>query len=334
MTSLQPVVVDIEMEVSAEHLLRGVDVGGVIQALNRGALFGAQYIQGLWIRVAQGMKVHDKGDYIRGISADARLDVEHNAIMGDTWEVVVAITNTCPHASIVEYGHPAFSLPQAINWGSGTGRIKRNEKGEPYLHIPFRHAAFADADKREEQGMTQGTLRRMMPEHIYAQARNLSRVIKQNAGLQYGVHGYRAADKYHWPKQRHRRRLNRGHTSPSIQLGANQRQDPGAHSPGRHNVGFEEHRGARMVGRDRNGGALVNPAWMRSRFHGMFKSGPKKHTQYMTIRTITPHSAGWNIPAQHGRYIMDKVATSLRSDGRLQEVMLMGVHEALGEAQP
>lgn len=44
-----------------------------------------------------------------------------------------------------------------------------------------------------------------------------------------------------------------------------------------------------------------------SKLEGMFKGGSRGHSQYMTIRTITPNSK-WIIPAQEGHFFTKRVA--------------------------
>ena len=77
-----------------------------------------------------------------------------------------------------------------------------------------------------------------------------------------------------------------------------------------------------MVGRDGAGNPLVNPAWGSSKFDGMFKAGSPGHAQYMTIRTITPNSPGWNIPAQAGLYIAARVSKMAESSDELRDLVL------------
>lgn len=45
-----------------------------------------------------------------------------------------------------------------------------------------------------------------------------------------------------------------------------------------------------------------------SKYKGLIKTGPKGHTEYLTIRRLTPTSPGWNIPAKEGMHIASQVA--------------------------
>ena len=87
-----------------------------------------------------------------------------------------------------------------------------------------------------------------------------------------------------------------------------------------HNEQVVERRSARVVGRD-DQGVMLNPTWKSSRFHGLFKTGPAKHTQYMTVRTVTPNSKGWNIPAQAGRFIAAAVASEIRTSPEAERLV-------------
>jgi hypothetical protein len=308
------------------HFMLDIDGEGALQdpplhrlkvALERGALFAGQFVQGVWLQRAQQLDIRHTGRYLRGIGKDARIELVQGApevsVDGDLqFEIIVDITNTAAHASFVEDGHPAFHLPSRIDWSRGDGRIKRTEDGRPYLHIPFRHYAYrrgATAEElasgepprhtREGSGYTYQAVRNMMPESISREASNLQRRLPTNAGVQRRPDGqFLAADRYRWehPQQHHNRRLDRSGTSPMFIMGGR-------------DIGYEEHRPARQVGKDPQGNPMVNPAWQSSKFHGLFRGGPKGQEQYMTIRTITPDSEGWHIPAQVGMGVARSVAS-------------------------
>ncbi len=312
--------------------LAGADEKRIVRVVDGMAMMLAEYARGVWLRVAQGLDVRHTGEYIRGIQDGGvrRLSAEDTP----TGRVVtLELLNSAPHAGIIEEGHPAFSLAARIRWGSGKGSIKRSKDGSPYLHIPMRHHAFVGAEARAAQGTTRAALSSMMPEHIYKQAQRLQFTTRRNVGPIYHARGTGAdthaqfiqRDRYNRPKNR--AALDRSGTTPSIQLGG-----PGS-GTGAHNIGFEEHRGSRMVGRDRGGAPLINPAWATSKYHGLIKTGSKGHAQYMTIRTITPSSPGWNIPAQRGLYIARRVAAMLQyqaADGRLSDILARAIDAELG----
>ena len=312
----------IHVAISLEGLPPDPDVEAIKQGFERGLLMVAQFAKGLWIRRAQQLDIRHTGQYIRGIES-AAIKITGKTEGSQHWGATIEITNRAPHASIVEDGHGAFSLVQAIDWGRVDGKIKRGKDGEPYLNIPFRHTTYQPASARASSGMTSSSVARMMPHHITEAARSLERTQRRNKGPQHewrkwshgpgtpgskrhAVHGqwYRqhlAADRYHWGG-----RLHRAHTTPRFIMGGSGQSAGGPGEPG-----FSEHRSARQVGRDRGGNPLMNPAWKSSKYHGLFKSGPKGHSQYTTIRTITPRSMGWNIPAQAGYGVARQVASVL-----------------------
>jgi hypothetical protein len=288
----------------------------VRQRLHAQMRIAAQFVKGLWVRRAMDLHISRSGAYVRGIAEQGEIRVVAESSGATHIEVTYEIVNTAPHARIVEDGHPAFSLPQAINWGSTKGRIKHGAKG-PYLHIPFRHAAYQTPAQRASKGTTRGALRSMMPEHIYKTAKQLSHTMKRKEGPIHKEGRFVQADRYQWGgRMRHQ-------TSPKIQLG---------HGRGQANEGFEAHRGERQVGRDRSGKPLVNPAWKSSKFKGMFRTGPPGHTRYMTIRTITPRSRGWNIPAQVGYGVARQVAANVRSGAASRRLRSLLENAATGGA--
>jgi len=302
------------------------DLDTMKRAFNRGALRAAQYIQGTWISAAHAMQISDRGGYINGIQAEGRLEVEQVAMSGSVWSVVFSVTNTAKHASIVEDGHPAFHLPSVVNWGKATGRIKKSADGVRYMHVPFRHYAFKEPGARRDGGQTRTALRNMMPRDIYLTAkRQLSHHKRLGVGPVYrtmpsGKRQYVQADRYVRPKTPHRRALDRSHVRTGIALGGGQ---------GAHNMSVDERRTARLVGKNKHG-PMVNPAWSASKFHGMFKTGTRRHTTYMTIRTMTENSQGWNIPARQGKYVARRVMQATMRNGRLEAHIMAGVNAVIG----
>ena len=271
-------------------------LAAVEAALKRATFKAAQFAKGLWIRRAQQLDIRQTGAYIRGIQ-EGRLDQVHAGSSGDIYDVHIDVVNTAPHASVVEDGHSAFHLPSRIDW-SGPN-VKRGPNG-PYLNIPFTHRAYQSQGQRERSGMTSASIKQMMPRHIHQAAKQLP---------------------YHRPGQAGNRRLSRT-TSPSIVMGSHADRS------------FVEHRSERFVGRSKSGAKLTNPAWKGSKFDGLMKTGRRKQTRYMTIRTITPRSQGWNIPAMHGRGVARQVAYSLtHGSGRrmVGEIIERAIFEAAGE---
>lgn len=303
-----------ELEVDDIDRLDVVEYDRLVAALRRGALYAGEWVRGTWVEVASTLNVRASGEYLRGIESagTVRIASERLEAEGAVLEIVVEVTNNARHASFVEEGHGAFHLPDHINWSAAGGRIKRTKAGVPYIHVPFRHRAYAAAGTRERQGMTPATTRSMMPQEVYQRAKALTYTRKLGVGPIRREGGqWVAADRYAWG-----RRLDRSGTRPQFNMGG-----PGVGGGGPGEPGFEEHRGVRLIGRDRNGSPLINPAWGGSKFHGMFKSGAPGHSQYMTIRTLTRDSPGWNIPAVAGLYIGAKVAANAGTNPRLQELV-------------
>lgn len=304
--------VNVELEID---LPREPDMELLQQGLRRGVMLIGNLAQGLWRRWAQDLDVRRTGEYIRSIQAP-NVDVGGFDSRGESWSATITVTNTAPHASIVEDGHGAFSLAQAINWSALGGRIKRTKDGRPYLHIPFQHSAFAAEAERVDKGLTRATVKAMMPQEVYLEAKKLRRreglnvgpitrprvIGHTRAGKPIVHQQFVAADRYHWTTKRGAHRLSRG-TRPAFIMGG-----PGVSAGGPGEPGWSEHRSARYIGRDAQGNKLVNPAWKSSRFEGLMKTGPARHTKYLTIRTITPDSKGWNIPALAGKGVARHVA--------------------------
>lgn len=311
------------------HIALGIELDGVALAstlsaelpmrLQRAALEAANYAKIAWQLTANALGAHDRGGYIGGIEA-ATITVESEREASDQdgcayYEVVVLLRNTAPHAAVVEDGHSAFHLPSRINWSRTDGRIKRGPGG-PHLHIPFTHTAPTSPGG----GATKHAARRQLPPEVYGEAKKLRRRLRTNQGpIRSSTGQFMAADRYKWgPGSGKAKRMERGHVSTGLRVSSS-------------GVAVEERRSARQVGRtpgrraDGGGKPRVNPEWGSSRYEGLFKSGPPRHTQYMTVRTITPNSAGWHIPARAGLGIVRAVASELAHDDVMKEI----VHDAI-----
>ena len=314
----------VTVKVTNRQALDRLSPDAFVAAVRRGAFMGAQFVQGVWVRLAQAMDVRATGEYIRGIDATAIVTVREER---DANHFLIALFagNDAPHAGIVEYGHRAFRFPDAINWGSKAGRVKMGKKG-PYLHIPFRHRAFASEAKADTQGLTRATRKAMMPEDVYREAMKLARTVRHNTGPQRAPDGqFLRADTYTYGG-----RLTRPNAAPDADRA--RFLDPLSHVVGPHHKDFAEWRGVRFVGRDHAGNALVNPGWKSSKFEGLMKTGPARHTSYMTIRTVTPNSPGWNIPAQAGRHVAAAAAMASTNGGRLSAVVVSHALATIGGA--
>ena len=144
------------------------------------------------------------------------------------------------------------------------------------------------------------TRKAMMPRHVYSEAKKLDATTRMGAGAQRTPGGqFVAADKYKWGG-----RLKRG-AQAGIAMGG-----PGASSATK---GWVESRQAHTIAGRIKGKAVTNPAWKGSKYQGLFRTeqataGGGKQSTYSTIRTLTPDSPGWNIPALVGKRVAFKVA--------------------------
>lgn len=305
-------------------------------AFRQAAFLGAEFMRSVWLRVAAQMDIRggmggNGATYMQGIQT-ANVAITDETYSDSTASLTIAVTNTAPHAGIVEEGHAAFSMARAINWGASP-RVKMGKNG-PYLNIPFRHTAHASEATMVAQGYTSSARRALMPADVTRAARALAATTRHNVGPIHGppkvsmtglgtAHveqgAFRQADRYTWGD-----RLQRN-TSPGIQMGAG-------------GIGIQEHRSAKPVGRDAKGNKLANPAWQNSRWNNLFRTEQRtanggSQSTYMTIRTITPHSLGWNIPAQPGRFVARRVASVLQSgpvSAELMRIMSEPLEAALG----
>lgn len=294
-------------------------LNGLIGELQKRTLMAAELVRGAWADLAKQEQVHRSGAYIDGIRANGRVEIVSASVDpgAGVAEVVVDITNTAKHAHVVEVGHAAYSLPAKIDWSSTTGSIKRSKDGKPYLHIPFRHFAYATPGARAKAGHQRSTVAAMMPEAIYNQAKALARTLPQRVGPVYDASGqFVQRDRYtvHRTAIGQRRSLQHDVDLPLdrprdilMQLSAR---------TGDATLFAEVRRIERSIS-----GAGFNPSWGASKFSGMIKSGPAGHTTYHTFRTITPWSEGFRIPAVPGKYIVARLAKSITT-GALKDILI------------
>ncbi len=290
-----------------------VDAAQLAVALERGALLAGEYVKQVWGVVALELGAFDTGEYRNGITDEGRVDISRMPDGGLGVGVDLVVTNTAPHASIVEEGHGAFRLADKIDWGNTGGSIKVSTSGRPYLHIPFRHTVPGQPGG----GMTKSAAKAQMPQSVYQQAkRQIWRVANNRGPVRAAAPGggrgrfiqrdtYRTED---FGKGGTQTRMRRGPTSTSF-------------APDPHTGELvQERRGARVVAAGRRGKDLVNPEWKTSRYEGMIKTGGPGHTRYLTIRTLTPDSDGWNIPAMLGYYVAARTASLIDSGPELPDL--------------
>ena len=297
------------------------DLDALRRALKTVMRTAADFAKAVWYQRAQDLNIRRSGAYLQGIQ-QAQINPVSESITADNVTSVYEVVNQAPHARIIEDGHPAFSLAAAIDWSSRNGRIKRTSKGVPYLHIPFGHAAYASPAQRVQQGLTVATLRSMMPADVYRDAKKLASTTSLKAGPQFrtdsgGLQQFVQADRYKTGG-----RLGQVEGGPRFTAGAET---------------TETWRSSRTVtGRTASGARLTNPAWQTGRTSGLFRTGPKGHSKYLTIRTITPHSDGWNIPAAPGYGVARQVAQVLNGGAghaRFQALLVKTIHDALTTAR-
>jgi hypothetical protein len=312
-----PLLSDVRIE--GAPLDMDLDAGRLSAALERGALLAGEYVKQVWGLAAIELGAFDTGEYRNGITDEGRVEVTRMPDGGVGVGVELMVTNTAPHASIVEEGHGAFRLADKIDWGNTGGSIKIGESGRPYLHIPFRHTVPGQPGG----GMTKSASKAQMPQAVYEQAKRQVWRVANNRGpvrapapAGGGQGRFLQRDTYRTEdlgKGGTETRMRRGQTSTSF-------------APDPHTGQLvQERRGARVVAAGRRGKDLVNPEWKTSRFEGMIKTGGPGHTRYLTIRTLTPDSDGWNIPAMTGYYVAARTAAAIDSGPELGELFSQAV---------
>jgi len=277
---------DLRIDVS-EMTLPVISADLIIEGLRAAVLEAGQQIKQAWTMRALELDIRQSGAYIAGIRDNGQVNVvretSHSGAQGEIvgWEMTIEVVNVAEHASIIEEGHAAFRLPEKIDWTNASGKIKRTEDGKPYLSIPFRHSAYASPAQQQRQGLTRATVKAMMPRHIYEAAKSLDRSVRLNAGRQFRMSVAQRALSARKPDGT----VMEGWIKPGEKYVQHQQMD-----------------------RYRWGGRLEGPKYESTRYHGMVKMGPPGHTEYMTFRTLTPDSPGWNIPAQPGLHVARHVA--------------------------
>lgn len=285
----------------------------VVREVNAFLVRALTTIQAIWITEAQRQNVRDSGAYLAGIRGEGSVRIVDAARWQGTniIEAIGEVIATAPHSSIIEDGHAAFHLPSKVDW---TGpRVKVSKDGVRYLSIPFGHTAYQSAGEMERKGTTNATRRNMMPRDVYQQAKALERTIAEKVGPQHNAAGqFLQADRYAWGG-----RLT-GMSRAGFLVGKD-----GKTTRNRQTDFTQVGRAA-----GKGGQALINGPWSASKFEGLIKSGPKGHTEYLTIRVMREDSPGWNIPAQAGKGIARRV--SIAAPAVLQPQLEEAMRVAMG----
>lgn len=190
------------------------------------------------------------------------------------------------HAQDIETGRPAYDLKRMLDTSH---KVRRSTRGRRILIIPFRHN-IPGANAIGQQ----------MPEQIYEIARNLtpSRIVGQS--------------------------LRRAGEIVSTRVGLGMR--PLSEQRQRRNPYLSDirTRSPVMVAKrhyqwgDRLPAAILGPnqRGKTDRFAGMVRfdtsAGGRRHSTYMTFRTMADGQSGWIIPAKPGLYLAKKVADEMR----------------------
>lgn len=212
----------------------------------------------------------DSGEYADGWGNQNSLQYPY---LGDP--LCTAVVNTLPHADWLEHGRAGFHLPS--RWG---GKWKVNKDGELYAHIPFRiRTPFAIKGVQHLPGLA--------ARHVPAQSSVWASASRSRVGaaMPEDVYGRAVA-------LEHGERLQ------------------GFGDDYRRGVSYEYYRGLFGELPEALRG-LRGYDWRASQFEGMFRATSPtpaggRHTEYMTIRTITPHSEGWYIPPTPALHLAER----------------------------
>lgn len=265
-------------EIHAKVPVFGIKFDPAFPHLKDALVQAGDHIRNTWIRIAESEMNRATGEYIDQLRSFAAM-----SYTDDGFGVIV--TNYAKHARIIEEGYAAFRLPEKVNWGGGTPKMKWTKAGTPYLTIPFRHFTPAKATGGKE-GRTYRSVKQAMPKEIYEYAKQLKRSLDIRQPQINPVTG-RVNTKTLWGG-----RLTPQTTMPRVQGGL---------SAGRWMT-------AGFYGGGAGGSPFISKLslWKFSKYAGMVKTRTAGHTRYMTFRTLTPQSEGWNIPGQYGKHIAEK----------------------------
>lgn len=256
-----------------------------------------------WVRLAGAAVGRASGDYVAALARDQATTYPYD---GD--DLAVAIINDAPHAGIIEWGFEAFNLASKIRWGQ-TKASKKNKKGGWYINIPFRHYTPG--------GKTPASRKAGMSGALYQVAKRLQpgqRLTSDAARITAGKHQEVHTDAgkliaVQSVKQQEVRWQALGMTStidrPGSRLAPTSAKTRAAMNASRPKTAASLIGGLEIA--QKSGGNLPDPHRKSGIQEGMFKAGAPGHTQYMTIRTITPQSS-WVIPSRPGAHLAEQAA--------------------------
>ncbi len=307
----------------------GVDFPRLREAVRRAGILQLE----TWGRLADGEAVNRlTGAYLAGLRTEDSFQYPF-----DKDRLAVGVFNNARHAAAIEYGHPPYNLASRIRWGRTPKSRWSKRQGRWYILIPFRHYTPA----RAGEGASVGREKASMPKAVH----EIAKTLRPGERLT-GKPGRIVAEHEDVEKTVFRRQ---------VVIGTRGR---GPGRPADHPLG--EHPGGRYVTPNKRetqeliaqpqaksapsfAAAVAaakagkreppSPFHATGRYEGMFKSGARGHTQYMTIRTITQHSQWW-IPARRGAFVAKKVAdvTDPIIRGMFEDAFVKDVEAAMMKA--
>ncbi|GEM_PF-3541173 len=243
----------------------------------------------------------DTGDYAAALHRDLAAMYPY---LGD--EEAVGVINPMPYADYLEHGRVGFHLPS--HWGRGGGKWKVSRKGKLYAHVPFRH--------RTPEGKGP-TLPGMMRDPTAGGGMTSTRM---------------------------RTMMPRAVYKQAKQLAFGEGRLTGFGDDYKRSKPYDVFRDLWDDFPSELDG-VIGYTWKASPFEGMMRVNPPSpaggpHTEYMTIRTITPDSEGWYIPPtppmRFAERALEESASAIQQiiDAAAAEdavAALMGSVEGLGE---
>lgn len=246
--------ISVDLRVMLSHTQQLIDET-VLPLLNQAVRAVAQQTQINWMEAVQRAKLwHGERDaYMQSI--DMRMTGPFSA---EVW-------SSYRYAAEIETGRPARDLKRMLDTSL---KVRAAKDGRRYLIIPFRHSTPGN----EAHGPS-------MPEHVYAQARELapSKVIGQT------------------------RRVS-GTGAMSVKTRTHLTVPQSIYSWG---------------GRLPAGSMGPNQKGKTDRFAGMYRFDAKtpgggRYSTYLTFRTMIEGSTGWIVPAKPGLHIAQKVSADMQ----------------------